>query len=247
MVAKQRKIVNPKNGRDNVTEATNSHLEWRWGPEKVYHWTVTFGAFSYVMWRFATNEENAFLMNQMKYAFSKSPYGLKQKQDTSNWGWQTTKYIMVNTWKWYLLHPLLGRAMAHVAPSLVPVFYAAYSSLFVALNFGWEVVLLFLGQHAVFYIVAALRVPALCYLAAAVIHCQNTCTSDMASWRTGWRSSLSTGTLCVVSASAWTSFELSVKVHGRTGVAGRHTGRRSPTWSTCPRSTLDLRRITMTT
>lgn len=172
MVTKQRKIVNPKNGRDNVTEATNSHSKWRWGPEKVYHWTVTFGAFSYVMWRFANNEENAFLMNQMKYAFSKSPYGLKQKQDTSNWGWQTTKYIMVNTWKWYLLHPLLGRAMAHVAPSLVPVFYAAYSSLFVALNFGWEVVLLFLGQHAVFYIVAALRVPALCYLAAAVIHCQ---------------------------------------------------------------------------
>ncbi|KAL1414864.1 hypothetical protein MTO96_007125 [Rhipicephalus appendiculatus] len=168
----QKKSDNTKSNRDDVAEATDTHSKWRWGPEKVYHWTVTFGAFSYIMWRFATNEENAFLKDQMKYAFVQSPYGLKQKQDTSNWGWQTTKYVMVNTWKWYLLHPVLARVTAHVAPSLVPVFYAAYSSLFVAFHLGWEVALVFLGQHAVFYAVAALRIPALCYVAAAVIHCQ---------------------------------------------------------------------------
>ncbi|XP_049527472.1 uncharacterized protein LOC125947141 [Dermacentor silvarum] len=108
----------------------------------------------------------------MSGAFRKSPYGLKQKQVTVNWGWETTKYIMTETWKWYLLHPVLGRTIAHVAPSLVPVFYAVYSSLFVTFTFGWEVTLLFLGQHAAFYAAAALRIPALCYVVAAVIHCQ---------------------------------------------------------------------------
>nr|XP_037274818.1 protein-cysteine N-palmitoyltransferase Rasp-like isoform X1 [Rhipicephalus microplus] len=115
---------------------------------------------------------DAFLTDQMKYAFVESPYGLKQKQDKSNWGWQTTKYVTVNTWKWYILHPILARVTAHVAPSLILVFYAAYSSLFVAIHLGWEVALGFLAQHAVFYAVASLRIPALCYMAAAVIHCQ---------------------------------------------------------------------------
>ncbi|XP_049526741.1 uncharacterized protein LOC119458142 isoform X8 [Dermacentor silvarum] len=172
MEKKQAKITNLMVNRDGVAARTDGPSRWTWGPEKVYHWTVTFVAFSYIMWRFATNEEKAFLLDQMKRAFIKSPYGLKEKQDTSNWGWQTTRYVMINTWKWYLLHPVLGRAMAHVAPSLVPVFYAAYSCLFVAFHLGWEVVLLYLGQHAVFYAAAALRIPALCYAVAAVVHLQ---------------------------------------------------------------------------
>ncbi|XP_037274819.2 protein-cysteine N-palmitoyltransferase Rasp isoform X5 [Rhipicephalus microplus] len=173
MKKQQKKRDNSRiNRRDDVPEATSTHSKWKWGPEKVYHWTVTFGAFSYIMWRFATSKENAFLTDQMKYAFDESPYGLKQKQDKSNWGWQTTKYVTVNTWKWYILHPILARVTAHVAPSLILVFYAAYSSLFVAIHLGWEVALGFLAQHAVFYAVASLRIPALCYMAAAVIHCQ---------------------------------------------------------------------------
>ncbi|KAL1414873.1 hypothetical protein MTO96_007133 [Rhipicephalus appendiculatus] len=55
---------------------------------------------------------------------------------------------------------------------LVPVFYSVYSSLFVASTFGWEVTLLFLAQHAAFYVTASLGSPALCYVAAAAIHCQ---------------------------------------------------------------------------
>ncbi|XP_049266901.1 protein-cysteine N-palmitoyltransferase HHAT isoform X2 [Rhipicephalus sanguineus] len=172
MKERLKKSENTKSNRDDEKETTDAHSKWTWGPVKVYHWTVTFGAFSYIMWRFATNEENAFLTDQMKYAFVKSPYGLKQKQDASNWGWQTTRYVMVNTWNWYLLHPILARITAHVKPSLVPVFYATYSSLFVTSHLGWEVALMFLAQHAIFYAVAALHIPALCYLAAAVIHCQ---------------------------------------------------------------------------
>ncbi|KAH7941359.1 hypothetical protein HPB49_012581 [Dermacentor silvarum] len=104
----------------------------------------------------------------------------------TNWGWRTTTYVVTTMWKWYLLHPVLGRATAYIAPSvstvffsnklhlvqLVPVFYAAYSSLFVTFSFGWEVTLLFLGQHAAFYAAAASHFPSLCYVAAIVIHCQ---------------------------------------------------------------------------
>ncbi|KAH6926423.1 hypothetical protein HPB50_018154 [Hyalomma asiaticum] len=55
---------------------------------------------------------------------------------------------------------------------LVPVFYAVYSSLFASYTFGWEVALLFLGQHAAFYLTASMHNTALCYVVAAAIHCQ---------------------------------------------------------------------------
>ncbi|XP_049526742.1 uncharacterized protein LOC119458142 isoform X9 [Dermacentor silvarum] len=145
---------------------------WRWTPEKVYHWVLAFTAAGYAMWSYATNEEKTFLVDQMHGAFRESPYGLPQKQDMTNWGWRTTTYVVTTMWKWYLLHPVLGRATAYIAPSLVPVFYAAYSSLFVTFSFGWEVTLLFLGQHAAFYAAAASHFPSLCYVAAIVIHCQ---------------------------------------------------------------------------
>ncbi|XP_075555100.1 protein-cysteine N-palmitoyltransferase Rasp-like [Dermacentor variabilis] len=145
---------------------------WTWTPEKVYHWAISFTVAVYILWRYATNEENTFLLEQMRHSFRDSPYGLRQKQDMTNWGWRTTKYVVTTMWKWYLLHPVLGRATAYIAPSLVPVFYATYSSLFVTFAFGWEVTILFLGQHAAFYAAATLRFPALCYVVAGVIHMQ---------------------------------------------------------------------------
>ncbi|XP_037501326.2 uncharacterized protein LOC119375212 [Rhipicephalus sanguineus] len=98
--------------------------------------------------RFATNEESYFLLSHMRSSFNDSPFGLKQRQDNQNWEWRTTKHVMENAWMWYLLHPVLARVTAHVAPSLVFVFYSVYSSLFVTFTFGWEVTLLFLAQHA---------------------------------------------------------------------------------------------------
>ncbi|KAH6926421.1 hypothetical protein HPB50_018152 [Hyalomma asiaticum] len=145
---------------------------WKWTPEKAYHWVFAFATLGYAMWRYATDKENDFLVENMRGAFRKSPYSLKRKQVTANWGWETTRYLMITAWKWYLLHPVLGRTIAHVAPSLVPVFYAIYSSLFVTFNFGWEVTLLFLGQHAAFYAAAALRSSTLAYVVGIVIHCQ---------------------------------------------------------------------------
>ncbi|XP_054928777.1 protein-cysteine N-palmitoyltransferase Rasp-like [Dermacentor andersoni] len=161
------------NGKKHVNQKRETELHRsKWTLEKVYHWVFISAAVGYAMWRYATSEESAFLVQQMPSAFRNSPYGLKQKQVVKNWGWETTKYIITRTWKWYLLHPVLGRTIAHVAPSLVPVFYAVYSSLFITSTFGWEVTLLFLGQHAAFYAAAAMRIPALCYVVAAVIHCQ---------------------------------------------------------------------------
>ncbi|XP_075722365.1 protein-cysteine N-palmitoyltransferase HHAT isoform X4 [Rhipicephalus microplus] len=145
---------------------------WRWTPEKVYHWVVYFGATMYVFWRFATTEQNAYILEQTPESFSDGSYGFQRKQDIANWEWQTTKYMVVTAWKWYLLHPILAQLTAYATPSMMPVFYAAYSSLFVTIHFGWEVTLLFVGQHAAFYLTATLHSTALCYVVAAAIHLQ---------------------------------------------------------------------------
>ncbi|KAH7942115.1 hypothetical protein HPB49_020743 [Dermacentor silvarum] len=86
--------------------------------------------------------------------------------DDTNWEWTSTRSIVTTNWKWFILHPLLARVIAGIAPSLVPVFYAVYTSLFVAVQLGWEVSLAFLGQHAAFFALATLRVPAFCYVLA---------------------------------------------------------------------------------
>ncbi|KAK8767308.1 hypothetical protein V5799_005913 [Amblyomma americanum] len=145
---------------------------WRWDLEKAIYWIVTFASVFYAMWRFAINERNAGLLREMEYGFAPSPYGLKKQQDITNWGWRTTKFVVFEAWKWYLLHPVLARATAHFAPSLLPVFYATYSMMFVARTFSWEVLVLFLGQHAAFYAVSRLRRPVLCYVVAFVMHFQ---------------------------------------------------------------------------
>ncbi|XP_049266883.1 protein-cysteine N-palmitoyltransferase Rasp isoform X1 [Rhipicephalus sanguineus] len=156
----------------HVVGNDDQQVRWRWTPGKVYHWVLAFGAFAYALGRFATNEESYFLLSHMRSSFNDSPFGLKQRQDNQNWEWRTTKHVMENAWMWYLLHPVLARVTAHVAPSLVFVFYSVYSSLFVTFTFGWEVALLFLAQHAAFYVTASLGSTALCYVVATMIHCQ---------------------------------------------------------------------------
>uniref|UniRef100_A0A131Z119 Acyltransferase required for palmitoylation of hedgehog hh family of secreted signaling n=1 Tax=Rhipicephalus appendiculatus TaxID=34631 RepID=A0A131Z119_RHIAP len=160
------------NGRHHVVDTDSQRVRCKWTPGRVYHWALAFGAFAYALGKFATNEESDFLLDHMQSAFNDSPFGLKQRQDNQNWEWRTTKYVMEAAWKWYLLHPVLARLTAHVAPSLVPVFYSVYSSLFVTFTFGWEVALLFLAQHAAFYVTASFGSTALCYVVATVIHFQ---------------------------------------------------------------------------
>ncbi|XP_037501322.1 uncharacterized protein LOC119375208 [Rhipicephalus sanguineus] len=160
-----------ENGR-RIVGGDKKRVRWRWTPGKVYHWVLSFGAVAYALGRFATTEQKDFVHGYMPIFFDDSPFGLKQRQDNQNWEWQTTRYIMATAWQWYLLHPVLARVTAHVTPSLVPVFYSVYSSFFVTFTFGWEVALLFLAQHAAFYVTASLKSTALCYVVATVIHCQ---------------------------------------------------------------------------
>uniref|UniRef100_A0A224YST8 Acyltransferase required for palmitoylation of hedgehog hh family of secreted signaling n=1 Tax=Rhipicephalus zambeziensis TaxID=60191 RepID=A0A224YST8_9ACAR len=156
----------------HVAGSDRKRVRWRWTPGKVYHWVLSLGAVAYALGRFATTEQKEFVRGYMPILFDDSPFGLEQKQDNQNWEWQTTKYVMTTAWKWYLLHPVLARVTAHVAPSLVPVFYAVYSSMFLTFTFGWEVALLFLAQHAAFYVTALLHSTTACYVVALVIHCQ---------------------------------------------------------------------------
>lgn len=100
----------------------------------------------------------------MRKAFVNSPYGLSRHQDTTSSGWQTTRLLVTTCWKWFIVHPFLARAVAYVAPSLVPVFHAFYSTLFVASELCWEAAIGFIVEHAVFFAVASVRIPALCYV-----------------------------------------------------------------------------------
>uniref|UniRef100_A0A224Z4X7 Protein cysteine n palmitoyltransferase hhat n=1 Tax=Rhipicephalus zambeziensis TaxID=60191 RepID=A0A224Z4X7_9ACAR len=99
----------------------------------------------------------------MRGAFRPSPYGLQRRQDATSFGWQVERSFVVASWKWLLLHPVLARATAYAAPSILPLFYAGYSVIFVASLLGVEVAIIFLAQHALFFIVARFRSPALCY------------------------------------------------------------------------------------
>ncbi|KAL1414863.1 hypothetical protein MTO96_007124 [Rhipicephalus appendiculatus] len=112
---------------------------------------------------FASDEKNYLLPKQMRGAFRPSPYGLHRRQDATSFGWQVERSFVVASWKWLLLHPVLARATAYAAPSILPLFYAGYSVTFVASLLGVEVAMIFLAQHALFFIIARFRSPALCY------------------------------------------------------------------------------------
>ncbi|KAL3186837.1 hypothetical protein MRX96_026799 [Rhipicephalus microplus] len=154
---------------DLTAEGQNDVERWKWNRKKVFHWVFLVSAVLYAMWRFSDNEDNAFLQQEMRHAFKSSPYGFQRKMDDTHWEWKSTRHFVTKNWIWFLLHPLLGRTTARITSSAVPVFYALYTSLFVAVQLGWEVALAFLAQHAAFLAVASLRVPAFCYVFASIM------------------------------------------------------------------------------
>ncbi|XP_075554001.1 protein-cysteine N-palmitoyltransferase HHAT-like isoform X4 [Dermacentor variabilis] len=157
-------------GRTETKTDTDGDPEsWKWKLVSLLHWVVGVTSFAYAVWNFATDDTNAFLQQEKPRGFRRSPYGLQREQDDTNWEWISTRSVVTSNWKWFILHPLLGRATAGIAPSLAPVFYAVYTSLFVAVRLGWEVALAFLGQHAAFLALAAVRVPAFCYVLALLM------------------------------------------------------------------------------
>uniref|UniRef100_L7M0I5 Acyltransferase required for palmitoylation of hedgehog hh family of secreted signaling n=1 Tax=Rhipicephalus pulchellus TaxID=72859 RepID=L7M0I5_RHIPC len=136
---------------------------------KLLHWTIGLTGFVYVIWSFASDEKNYLLPKQMRGAFRPSPYGLHRRQDATSFGWEVERSFVVASWKWLLLHPVLARATAYAAPAILPLFYAGYSVTFVASLLGVEVAMIFMAQHALFFIVARFRSPALCYATGLVL------------------------------------------------------------------------------
>uniref|UniRef100_G3MS54 Uncharacterized protein n=1 Tax=Amblyomma maculatum TaxID=34609 RepID=G3MS54_AMBMU len=164
-------------GRGSATERTRAaNTEQQdephsgiWNCVILLHWCTGLSGFVYVIWRYANDKANTSLPNEMRQDFRPSPYGFGRKQDMASLDWQIERSFVLATWNWLLIHPLLARATAYAAPTLLPMFYTAYSALFVTALLGVEVAAVIVILHALFIIVASLRAPILCYAAALVV------------------------------------------------------------------------------
>lgn len=140
----------------------------------ILHWLVWIAMSSYALWHFAASEVNTNLPQTLRdvagHHLTESPYyGVKRYWDLSDREWRGSRQYLVSTWPWLLLHSAIGRALSHVVPSVVPVYHAAYSLLFVSLTLGWHSAAFFVFEHAVFFALAWTGVPSLCYVAAIVM------------------------------------------------------------------------------
>ncbi|KAL3208247.1 hypothetical protein MRX96_009654 [Rhipicephalus microplus] len=140
----------------------------------ILHWLVWIAMSSYALWHFAASEVNTNLPQTLRdvagHHLTESPYyGVKRYWDLSDREWRGSRQYLVSTWPWLLLHSVIGRALSHVVPSVVPVYHAAYSLLFVSLTLGWHSAAFFVFEHAVFFALAWTGVPSLCYVAAIVM------------------------------------------------------------------------------
>uniref|UniRef100_A0A131XK66 Putative acyltransferase required for palmitoylation of hedgehog hh family of secreted signaling n=1 Tax=Hyalomma excavatum TaxID=257692 RepID=A0A131XK66_9ACAR len=142
-------------------------------PAWTLHWCIWTAAILYAMASFATSEINRSLPKRLSHLITRSPYwGFTRKWDTSDQEWREARQFFLTAWPWLLLHSVIGRGLTHAAPSLVPYFHAAYSLLFLSLKLGWLCAAIIFAEHAVFFALACLGVPALCYGGAlfAVAH-----------------------------------------------------------------------------
>ncbi|XP_075723193.1 protein-cysteine N-palmitoyltransferase Rasp isoform X2 [Rhipicephalus microplus] len=140
----------------------------------ILHWLVWIAMSSYALWRFAASDVNTNLPQTLRgvagHHLTESPYyGVKRYWDLSDREWRGSRQYLVSTWPWLLLHSVIGRALSHVVPSVVPVYHAAYSLLFVSLTLGWHSAAFFVFEHAVFFALTWTGVPSLCYVAAIVM------------------------------------------------------------------------------
>ncbi|XP_077523465.1 uncharacterized protein LOC144134422 [Amblyomma americanum] len=155
--------------RISNSEQRSGTQSWTWNCVILLHWFVACSSVAYAFWSYATDKANTSLPKEMRTEFRPSPYGLKRKQDMTSFDWEIERSFVFTTWKWLLVHPLLARATASAAPALLPVFYTGYSALFVTSLLGPEVAAVFLILHALFFFVASMRAPVLCYATAFLV------------------------------------------------------------------------------
>uniref|UniRef100_G3MSZ3 Uncharacterized protein n=1 Tax=Amblyomma maculatum TaxID=34609 RepID=G3MSZ3_AMBMU len=146
----------------------SQRLTWR-----AIHWFAWIAVSTYAMWVYATCEDTTLpqkLPYQFRYSDGRSPYfGKTRKWDLSDREWRNARHFIVTTWPWLVLHSVVGRAVAHAVPSLLPHYHAAFSVAFVSLKLTWFSAACYLAQHAVFFALAWMKVPALCYGVALIL------------------------------------------------------------------------------
>uniref|UniRef100_A0A224YSS5 Acyltransferase required for palmitoylation of hedgehog hh family of secreted signaling n=1 Tax=Rhipicephalus zambeziensis TaxID=60191 RepID=A0A224YSS5_9ACAR len=140
----------------------------------ILHWIAWIAMCTYAMWHFATSEVNTSLPRTLRHVaghwLTESPYyGVERYWDLSDREWREARQYLVSTWPWLLLHSIIGRVLAHVAPSVVLGYHAAYSLLFASLTLGWHSAAFFVFEHAVFFTLTWIGVPALCYVVAIIM------------------------------------------------------------------------------
>ncbi|XP_049526182.1 protein-cysteine N-palmitoyltransferase HHAT isoform X3 [Dermacentor silvarum] len=160
-------VVSSQGAQSSGHSALHTKQEQDRCPVKVLHWCIWIAACLYVMTSFATCEVNRSLPKRLNHVLTRSSYwGVTRKWDLSDREWREGRQFILMAWPWLLLHSVIGRALAHVMPSLVPHYHAAYSLLFVTFKLGWLSAAIFFAEHAAFFGLACLGVPALCYGAA---------------------------------------------------------------------------------
>uniref|UniRef100_L7M0S4 Putative acyltransferase required for palmitoylation of hedgehog hh family of secreted signaling n=1 Tax=Rhipicephalus pulchellus TaxID=72859 RepID=L7M0S4_RHIPC len=166
-------LAEKKEDCQNVAKHITTAFEIRRSPVRMLHWCIWIAAALYAMTTFATSEVNRTLPKRLSHLLTRSPYwGVTRKWDLSDKEWSEGRQFILTAWPWLLLHSIIGRALAHAAPLLVPHFHAAYSLLFVSFKLGWLSAAIIFAEHAAFFGLACMGVPALCYGGAllAVTH-----------------------------------------------------------------------------
>ncbi|XP_065282283.1 protein-cysteine N-palmitoyltransferase HHAT-like [Dermacentor albipictus] len=135
------------------------------------HLFVWIAVVAYAMVHFATSEVNTSLPQKLSHVVGgtliRSPYyGVTRYWDLTDREWREGRHFLVTAWPWLLLHSVLGRALGHLVPSLVPGYHVTYSLVFMSLKFGWHSATLFVLEHGVFFALSWIGVPALCYVVA---------------------------------------------------------------------------------
>ncbi|XP_049266720.1 protein-cysteine N-palmitoyltransferase HHAT isoform X3 [Rhipicephalus sanguineus] len=138
------------------------------------HWFAWIAISVYAVWHFSASEVNTSLPRTLSHVTAhwlmESPYfGVDRYWDLSDREWREGRQYLVSTWPWLLLHSVIGRVLTHVVPSVVPGYHAAYSLLFVSLTLGWHSAAFFVLEHAVFFALTWVGVPALCYVVAIMM------------------------------------------------------------------------------
>uniref|UniRef100_A0A131XJM8 Putative acyltransferase required for palmitoylation of hedgehog hh family of secreted signaling n=1 Tax=Hyalomma excavatum TaxID=257692 RepID=A0A131XJM8_9ACAR len=162
---------------EELYEKDPGHQElppWQRWAARIFHWSVYIAVGTYVVVRYTTSEVNANLPVTLGAALNdtlikSTYYGVTRYWDLSDREWREGRRFLLSAWPWLLLHSVIGRALGHVRPSVLPGYHVTYSLIFVALVLGWQSACLFIFEHAVFFALSCIGVRTLCYVVGVLM------------------------------------------------------------------------------